>query len=57
VVLSELNSVYKYAEYPTVALTDNRDVMLEYDNVIGICPFPTSYNDLPVIRNTLLEAS
>lgn len=54
VVLTEVNSLYLFADKPTIALTDNSSIIKEYENVIDIVPFPTSQNDLPVIHRAIV---
>lgn len=54
VVLTELNSLYRFTNIPTIALTDNDGVLKEYENVVDIAPFPTSQNDLPVIHRAII---
>jgi len=55
IVLTEVNSIYRFAGTPTVALTDNESIIDEYENVVNIAMFPTSANDLPVIHRALVK--
>ena len=54
VVLTEVNSCYRFPDIPTVALTDNIAILGEYENVFEIVPFPTSQNDLPMVHRALV---
>lgn len=54
VVLTEVNSIYRFPNTPTVALTDNVSILSDYENVYEIVPFPTSSNDLPMVHKALI---
>ena len=55
VVLTEPNSLYLFTGYPTVVLSDNDELVKEYENCVEAVPFPMSQNDLPPIRRALLR--
>jgi len=57
VVLTEPNSIYRFPSVATVALTDNEELIKEFDNLIDVVPFPTAHNDLPVVINALVQVS
>ena len=54
VVLTEPNSIYMFPDYPVIALSDNISLLSEYEQVLAVSPFPTSYNDLPPIVRALV---
>lgn len=55
VVLTEVNSLYRFTKYPTVALSDNESILAEYENVYEIVPFPTNSNDLPMVHRAITK--
>lgn len=55
VVLTEPNSIYRFANIPTVALSDNENLIAEYENVYAVESFPMSHNDLPPIHTAILS--
>ena len=55
VVIAEPNSVYLFSNTPTIVLSDNEELVKEFEQVFEICPFPMASNDLPCIHKAVIS--
>lgn len=57
VILTEPNSLHLFDEAVTVALSDNNNLLAEFENLIEVVPFPTNHNDLPPVIRALVKVA